>query len=97
MLVEERASLLKAKFDQYNNIHENEEAKWWFTRMSHLIRQKNIKHGLIEMVWKNPKVMWESLAAVEDQLCSAATIRRRMTTRAGYKLYDERVIPLLSK
>ena len=28
MSVEEHDSLLKAKFDQYNNIHEDERAKW---------------------------------------------------------------------
>ena len=97
MSVEERASLLKARFDQYKNIHEDENAKWEFLRRSHLIQKQNIKHELIEMVRKNPKVSWESLTAGVDQWCSAATICRRMTTRAGYKLYDERVITLLSK
>ena len=49
------------------------------------------------MVRNNPKVSWESLAAGVDQWCSAATIRQWMTTRAVYKLYDERIITFLSK
>ena len=67
MLVEERASLLKARFDQYKNIHEDENAKWEFLRRSHLIQKQNIKHELIEIVRKNPKVSWESLTAGVDQ------------------------------
>ena len=95
--VEEKASLLKEKFGKYNNIYEDENAKWEFARRSHLILHKNIKHELIDFFRNNPKVSWESLAAGVDKWCSYSTIRQYMTTRAGYKLYDERVIPLLSK
>ena len=58
--------------------------------------RKKIKHKLIEMVQKNPKVSWESLEAAVDQWWSAATIRGWMTTRLGYKLYDEIVIALVT-
>ena len=88
---------MKSKFDQYNNIHEDEKAEWEFLRRSHLIQQKTIKHKLIEMVQKNSKVSWDFLVAGVEHWCSAATICRWMTTRAGYKLYDEIVIHLLSK
>ena len=81
--VEEQDSLLKAKFYQYNNINEDEKAKWEFARRSHFIQQQNIKHKLIEMFRKNPKVSWVSLAAEVDQWCSAATIQQWMTTREG--------------
>jgi len=46
---------------------------------------------------KNNSICYEKLAAKIDYWCSAGTIRKWVQSRGGYKIYMERVIPLLSE
>jgi hypothetical protein len=65
-------------------------------RRQHLHRQNSIREEIIDAIKKNPKRSWKGIEADIGHWCSAPCIQRWVTSRDGYRLYAERVIPLLS-
>jgi hypothetical protein len=61
-----------------------------------LERQPAIKDQIIAAIRKNPKRSWKGIEADINYWCSDSAIYHWVTSRPGYKLYCERVVPLLT-
>jgi len=81
---------LKEAIARYDTLDEDVKAQWEMKRRIHLERQPRIKHDILNAMRKNPRCSWEGIAEEIDNWCSAATIRRYVTSRGGYQLYSER-------
>jgi hypothetical protein len=81
---------------EYDTIGDDMKVEWEMERRKHLLKQNSIKNDIIAAIRKNPRRAWVGIETDIHNWCSAATIRRWVSSRAGYKLYAERVIPLLS-
>ena len=80
----------------YDKLPNETKALWEMKLREHLLRQGRIIIDITDAIRKNPRRSWEGIEKDIEHWCSAATIRRWVTSRAGYKLYCERVIPLLN-
>jgi hypothetical protein len=80
----------------YETIGDEKKVEWELERRQHFLKQNSIKNDIIAAIRKNPRRAWVGIKTDINNWCSAATIRRWVSSRAGYKLYVERVIPLLS-
>jgi hypothetical protein len=80
----------------YDTIGDDKKVEWELEKRKHLLQQNSIKNDIIAAIRKNPRRAWVGIEKDIHNWCCAATIRRWVSSRAGYKLYAERVIPLLS-
>jgi hypothetical protein len=69
---------------------------WESKQQEHLLMQPHIPQQIINTVKANPMISWKGLEGEINHWCSDGTIRRWLTSWVGYKLYTDRVIPLLS-
>ena len=60
-------------------------------------RQPLIATSIKDYLNKNPSISYHGIANSINNWCSPVTIQRWITSREGFKIYAERVIPLLSK
>jgi hypothetical protein len=74
----------------------NTKEVWESKRRSHLLQQPRIKDEIVSLLKKNPKSSWRHIEETINHWCCDSTIRRWLTSKEGYNLYAERVIPLLS-
>ncbi len=74
----------------------NTKEVWESKRRSHILRQPRIKDEIVTALKKNPKSSWQHIEKTINHWCCGSTIRRWLTSKEGYKLYAECVIPLLS-
>jgi len=81
---------------EFEHLDSGTKELWEGKRRAHLLRQPAIKESIIDAIRKNPKISWSGIEAEIDFWCSASTIRKWVTSRKGYSLYAERIIPLLS-
>ncbi len=81
---------------RFENLDENTKEVWESKRRSHILRQPQIKDEIVTALKKNPKSSWRHIEKIINHWCCDSTIRRWLTSKEGYKLYAERVIPLLS-
>ena len=82
--------------EMYANLGLNQKGQWDGAVRSHLEKWRRIPAIIKSVVRKNPSITYHGIANEIDYWCSASTIQRWITSREGYKLYSERVIPLLS-
>eukprot|EP00957_Ditylum_brightwellii_P196260 14953230-Ditylum_brightwellii.AAC.1 len=82
---------------KYATLDDDTKARWELQRRLCLERQPRIKDDIIDILRKNPRIYWDSIAEYINNWCSAATIRCWVTSRGGYSLYTEQIIPLLSE
>jgi hypothetical protein len=92
----EHAQRVSCARKKYNTLDDATKERWEMKRREQLLRQPNIKNEIIAAVIKNPKASWTGISGTIGNWCSAGCIQRWMTSRDGYSLYTERVIPLLS-
>jgi hypothetical protein len=85
-----------AASERFNTPDEGNKQRWEMERRRHLHRQNSIREEIIDAIKKNPKRSWKGIEADIGHWCSTPCIRRWVTSRDGYRLYAERVIPLLS-
>ena len=69
---------------------------WEMKRRAHLLQWDYIPSRIADSMTRNPKRSWSGIEHDLGYWCSATTIRRYLTSRIGYRLYAERVIPNLS-
>ena len=69
---------------------------WKSKQRGHNAKRPAIETALADALQKNNSASYASLEAKIDYWCSAGTIRRWVTSRDGYRVYKERIIPLLS-
>ena len=84
---------LSAKFDQLDAGNKAMQAE---RSRLHLAQQPFIKDRIIDLLQTNNNASYVQLESSINNWCSAETIRRWVTSRPGYKLYRERIVPLLS-
>lgn len=89
----ERFNAAKKEFE---SLDDGNKALWEGKRREHLLQQPRIKDRIIDAIRKNPKRSWSGIEADINHWCSDASIYRWVTSRPGYHLYCERVIPLLT-
>ena len=89
----ERFNTAKKK---YETLDDGKKAMWEAKRREHLLRQPAIKNQIIESIKRNPRRSWKCIEADINHWCSDTTIYRWVTSKAGYALYAERIIPLLN-
>ena len=75
----------------------NDKSVWAVVARSNLQRQENISQSIRTLVANNPSITYGAIAKSLGNWCSSSTIHRWITSREGYKLYTERVVPLLSQ
>ena len=92
--IKEVRKLAKA---EYLNLNTTEKQLWEAASWAHIERHPRVSDIIRDVVRKNPAISYHGIAAALDYWCSASTIQRWITSREGFKLYTERVIPLLSK
>jgi hypothetical protein len=92
----ERCSMVKEAFEEYNNLPASVKKVWEMKKRQHLERQPLIKDDIIHIIRSNPKISWDGIAEAINHWCSASTIQRWVTTRDGYRIYTERIVPLLT-
>lgn len=90
----EQKRILKEEFAQLSKV---ERDLWECKRRSHLAMQPKVKGLIMEALVKNNSMSYEALAGAINEWCSSSTIRRWVTTREGYGMYAERIIPLLTE
>mmetsp|Transcript_5895 Transcript_5895/g.7887 ORF Transcript_5895/g.7887 Transcript_5895/m.7887 type:complete len:146 (-) Transcript_5895:198-635(-) len=81
----------------YENENENIKQEWEAKRREHLSMQPKIKGLIMEELRKNKSISYKSLSGALNFWCSADTIRRWVTSREGFSLYTERVIPKVTR
>eukprot|EP00957_Ditylum_brightwellii_P211751 15366561-Ditylum_brightwellii.AAC.1 len=86
-------SLPKADDDEMESA--DIKSKWEMKRMQRLERQPLIKEDIIYIMRRNSRASWDSIAEVLNIWCLQTTARNWVTSREGYKVYTERVDPLL--
>jgi hypothetical protein len=70
---------------------------WESKRRSHLLRQPRIMNEIISILKKNPKSSyWRHMEKSINRQCGDSTIRKWVTSKKGFKVYAELIIPLLS-
>ena len=92
----ERCSMVKEAFEEYDNLPASVKKVWEMKKRQHLERQPLIKDDIIHIIRSNPKISWDGIAEAINHWCSASTIQRWVTTRDGYRIYTERIVPLLT-
>ena len=91
------AEVNKTAKAEFKTISTGEREKWEAVARAHLERHRRIPDIIRGLVRKNPSITYHGIANALGHWCSASTIQRWVTSREGYKLYTERVIPLLTK
>jgi hypothetical protein len=84
-----------AAFTKFDSLDVGTKALWEGKRRVHLFQQPAIKNQIIDTIRKNPKRSWKVIKADINFWCSDSAIYRWITSKPGYHLYCERVIPLL--
>ena len=87
---------MKIARDAYDNMGDREKAPWIFKRREHLKLQPTIDGRLKEELRKNSSILYHQLETKILHWCSSLTIRRWVQSREGYKLFTERIIPLMN-
>ena len=87
--------MAKAKCD-FAQLDSGKKAIWEARQRAHLLRQPAIRYQIIGSLRKNPNRSWVGVESDIDHWCSASAIYRWVTSRPGYRLYSERVVPLLN-
>ena len=87
---------VKAARNEYSTFNQKQTQTWEAYRREHLRKQPIIKEALLDALRNNNSISYTRLEAKIDHWCSAGTIRRWVQSREGFRLYMERVIPLLS-
>ena len=80
----------------YQNLSLPEKEWWEATARAHVSRQPRIASIIKSLVRKNSAIIYHGIANGIQNWVSAPTIQRWITSREGYRLYSEKVIPLLS-
>jgi hypothetical protein len=88
-----RFSDAKKSFETLDN---NTKEVWESKRRSHLLRQPRIREEIISALKKNPKSSWRHIGKEINHWCCDSTIQEWVTSNEGFKVYAERIIPLLS-
>jgi hypothetical protein len=68
---------------EYETIGDEKKVEWELERRRHLLKQNSIKNDIIATIWKNPRRAWVGIKRDINNWCSAATIRRWLSSRAG--------------
>jgi hypothetical protein len=74
----------------YDTISHEKKVEWELEKRKHLLQQNSIKNDINAEIQKNPRRAWVGIKKDINNWCCAATIRRWVSSRAGYKLYAER-------
>lgn len=88
------AQFFKAAKATFAGLDDNAKAEWESKRRAHLERQPAIQEQIVAAIRKNPKRSWKGIEADINFWCSDAAIYRWVTSRPGYRVYCERVVPL---
>lgn len=91
------AARMEAAKTEFESLDDGTKAIWEGKRREHLERQPAIKDQICNAIRKNPKRSWKGIEADINYWCSDLAIYRWATSRPGYHLYCERVVPLLSE
>ena len=81
---------------EFSSLPDKEKVHWEAIARSHLERQHSISSDIMRILKNNPSISYHGIAMAIGEWCSAPTIQRWVTSKAGYKMYKERVIPYLS-
>ena len=82
---------------QFDESSAEVKEEWEQERRKQLREWGGIKDTLMRELQNNNSITYEKLASKIDYWCGEGTIRKWVQSRDGYKVYMERVIPLLSK
>ena len=82
--------------NEFDKLNGDTKEYWKMRRRGHLLQHDHIAGRIADSLHRNPKRSWLGIEHDINYWCSASTIRRFLTTRVGYRLYAERIIPLLS-
>ena len=82
--------------EEYENLDKSSIQLWECERRKALARQPFIASQIMEILRKDVSISYYGIANEIDHWCSHSTIRRWVITREGYRMYTERVIPLLN-
>ena len=86
----------KKAAEEFNALYSDLLDLWEMKRRAHLLQWEHIPSRITEALTQNPKWSWSGIEHDLEYWCSATTIRCYLTTRVGYRLYAERIIPSLS-
>lgn len=81
---------------EYENLSQTRKEQWAAKSRALISRQPLIKDQLITLLQKDNSLSYEGLSNGINHWCNPSTIRRWITTREGFKMYGEQIIPLLS-
>lgn len=88
-----RLSAARLTFDTFTK---SEKEEWEQHRKHHLRQWGTIKSTLMRELRNNNAITYQKLSSKINYWCSDNTISKWVKSREGYKLYTERIIPLLS-
>ena len=94
--VEDMKSLRRDANEAFQSLDINARKLWNMKTREHNDLRPSIEATLIRSIQKNNSVTYEQLESKIKFWCSSATIRRWLTSRDGFKVYKERITPLLS-
>jgi hypothetical protein len=95
----DRESYTKRLLDSkrsFESLDNNIKEVWESKHRSHLLRQPHNMNEIISALKKNPKSSWRHIEKEINHWCCDSTIRKWVTSKKGFKVYAERIIPLLS-
>ena len=87
---------MKAARDEFDAFSKEEQVVWEQHRREHLRKWSSIKETILRELRNNNSIGYEKLVSKVDYWCGYNTIRGWVQSRDGYKIYTERVVPLLS-
>ena len=94
--VQESADVTKEAGALWDKMDAEERAVWELQSRTMIAQQPSIAGRIVDALIKDPTLSWEQLATETNNWCSAATIRRFVTSHPSYCTYAERLLPLLS-
>jgi hypothetical protein len=83
--------------DQYDVLDEHEKDVWQQHAKDLIAWQPHIKDTLMQAMRQDSSVTYKGLEQCIQHWCSYSTIQRWVVSREGYRMYTEKVVPLLSK